>query len=40
MEPGDNIPPFKGAWDQLTPVEAEETAHIASVRIHVERGNM
>jgi len=32
-----NIPPFKGTRDQLTPVEAEETAHIASVRIHVER---
>jgi len=31
-----NIPPFKGTRDQLTPVEAEEMAHIASVRIHVE----
>ncbi|XP_065060453.1 uncharacterized protein LOC135687738 [Rhopilema esculentum] len=32
-----NIPPFKGTRDQLTPEEVEETAHIASVRIHVER---
>ena len=32
-----NIPPFKGTRDQLTPVEAEEMAHTASARIHVER---
>lgn len=32
-----NIPPFKGRRDQLTPTETEETARIASVRIHVER---
>ena len=32
-----NIPPFKGSPEQLTPEEAEETAKIASVRIHVER---
>ena len=32
-----NIPPFKGTREQLTPEETEETAHIASVRIHVER---
>ena len=29
-----NIPPLKGTQDQLTPVEAEEAAYIASVRIH------
>ena len=32
-----NIPPFKGRRNQLTPRETEETAQIASVRIHVER---
>ena len=32
-----NIPPFKGERDQLTAEESEETARIASVRIHVER---
>ena len=32
-----NIPPFKGQIDQLTTEESEETARIASVRIHVER---
>ena len=32
-----NMPPFKGAPNQLTPVEAGETAHIVSVRIHVDR---
>ena len=32
-----NIPPFKGQRDQLSAEEAEETAKIASVRIHVER---
>eukprot|EP00795_Rhopilema_esculentum_P003489 gene3489-1871_t len=32
-----NIPPFKGSRSQLTPQEAEETANIAAVRIHVER---
>ena len=32
-----NIPPFKGQRDQLTAEEAEETARIAAVRIHVER---
>ena len=32
-----NIPPFKGQRDQLTAEESEETARIASVRIHVER---
>ena len=31
-----NIPPFKGTWDQLTPVEAEKSANIASFRIHGE----
>ena len=31
------IPPFKGQKDQLTAEESEETARIASVRIHVER---
>lgn len=34
---GLNIPPFKGTRDQLTSEEVEETVHIASVRIHVER---
>ena len=32
-----NLPPYKGQRDQLTAEEAEETAKIASVRIHVER---
>ena len=32
-----NISLFKGTRDQLTTVEAEETAHTASVRIHIER---
>ena len=32
-----NIPPFKGQRNQLTAEESEETARIASVRIHVER---
>ena len=32
-----NIPPFKGTRAQLTANETEETARIASVRIHVER---
>ena len=32
-----NIPPFKGSRSQLTGDETEETARIASVRIHVER---
>ena len=32
-----NIPPFKGTRDQLTAMEAEATACIASVRVHVER---
>ena len=32
-----NIPPYKGQRDQLTAEESEETARIASVRIHVER---
>eukprot|EP00794_Sanderia_malayensis_P011613 gene11612-biopygen9279 len=32
-----NIPPFKGTRAQLTAKETEETACIASVRIHVER---
>ena len=32
-----NIPLFKGQHDQLTAEESEETARIASVRIHVER---
>ena len=32
-----NIPPFKDQRDQLTAKESEETARIASVRIHVER---
>ena len=32
-----NIPPFKGNRSQLTAQEVEETARIASVRIHVER---
>ena len=32
-----NIPPFKGQRSQLTAKETEETARIASVRIHVER---
>lgn len=32
-----NLPPFKGTRDQLTAKEVEETAKIASVRIHVER---
>ena len=32
-----NIPPFKGARDQLTAEETEETVRIAAVRIHVER---
>lgn len=32
-----NIPPFKGIRDQLTADEVQETARIASVRIHVER---
>ena len=32
-----NIPPFKGARAQLTAQEVEDTACIASVRIHVER---
>ena len=34
---GLNIPPFKGSRDQLTAEEVDETVHIASVRIHVER---
>ena len=34
---GLNIPPFKGTWNHLTPAEAEETAYIASLKIHVER---
>ena len=33
---GLNIPPFKGTWNQLTPAEAEETAYIASLKIHVD----
>ena len=32
-----NIPPFKGNRKQLSAPEVEETARIASVRIHVER---
>ena len=32
-----NIPPFKGTRKQLTADEVQETIHIASVRIHVER---
>ena len=32
-----NIPPYKGQRDQVTADESEETARIASVRIHVER---
>lgn len=32
-----NLPPFKGKRDQLTAQEVEDTARIASVRIHVER---
>ena len=32
-----NIPPFKGSRPQLTAQEVEDTARIASVRIHVER---
>ena len=32
-----NIPPFKGTRSQLSSQESEETACIASVRIHVER---
>jgi hypothetical protein len=32
-----NIPPFKGTRDQLTAEEVQETVHIASIRIHVER---
>eukprot|EP00794_Sanderia_malayensis_P010322 gene10322-biopygen8480 len=32
-----SIPPFKGTRAQLTAKETEETACIASVRIHVER---
>ena len=32
-----NLPPFKGTREQLTAKEVEETARIASVRIHVER---
>ena len=31
-----NIPPFKGARNQLNPEETDETARIAAVRIHVE----
>ena len=31
-----NIPPFKGARNQLNPKETDETARIAAVRIHVE----
>lgn len=34
---GLNIPPFKGSRAQLTAEEVEETVHIASIRIHVER---
>lgn len=34
---GLNIPPFKGTRAQLTAEEVNETVHIASVRIHVER---
>ena len=32
-----NIPPFKGTRSQLSSQETEETARIASLRIHVER---
>lgn len=32
-----NIPPFKGTREQLTADEVQQTVHIASVRIHVER---
>lgn len=32
-----NLPPFKGTREQLTAKEVEETAKIASVRIHFER---
>lgn len=32
-----NLPPFKGTRAQLTAKEVEDTARIASVRIHVER---
>lgn len=32
-----NIPPFKGSRNQLTAEEVQDTVHIASVRIHVER---
>lgn len=32
-----NIPPFKGTREQLLADEVQETVHIASVRIHVER---
>jgi len=32
-----NLPPFKGTREQLSAKEVEETARIASVRIHVER---
>ena len=31
-----NIPPFKGARNQLNPKETDETARITAVRIHVE----
>ena len=31
-----NIPPFKGARDQLNPEEIDKTAIIAAVQIHVE----
>ena len=32
------IPSFKGGRDHLNPEETNETARIAAVRIHVERG--
>ena len=34
-----NIPPFKGTRSQLSSQETEETARIASQRIHVERAS-
>ena len=33
-----NIPPFKGARDQLNPEVTEKTARLAGVKIHFKRG--